>query len=301
MSRKDFIKEFDKFIEGKNINSDDDFDNVFDEFMKQQKIIPYEALSEDDAEDSYDYLELAESALTKKQALKYAKKAVQLDPDNIDAQITVARLTANTNEALLKKLRELIDAANIKMEADGWFSDEYIGEFWGFHETRPYMRLRTEYLDVLIDCSMLGLAVKECKDLLRLCENDNLGIRYRLMHLFVYFEDEKSALELLSKYDEKSTMFLLPLSILYYKLGDLNKSTKYLKELKSVNKDTVKFFDTVSKECFDDSLDEMGEYGYRPFTIEEFAVELDENAFLFIGIPQYFRWATKKLSTNEKR
>ena len=70
MSRKDFIKEFDKFIEGKNINSDDDFDNVFDEFMKQQKIIPYEALSEDDAEDSYDYLELAESALTKQQALK---------------------------------------------------------------------------------------------------------------------------------------------------------------------------------------------------------------------------------------
>ena len=48
---------------------------------------------------------------------------MQLDPDNIDAQITVARLTANTNEALLKKLRELIDAANIKMEGDGWFSD----------------------------------------------------------------------------------------------------------------------------------------------------------------------------------
>lgn len=68
-----------------------------------------------------------------------------------------------------------------------------------------------------------------------------------------------------------------------------------------MNKDTVKFFDTVSKECFDDSLDEMGEYGYKPFTIEEFAVELDENAFLFIGIPQYFRWATKKLSTNKKR
>ena len=301
MSRKDFIKEFDKFVEGKNINSDDDFDNIFDEFLKQHKIIPYETLSEEDAEDSYDYLELAESAPTKKQALKYAKKAVQLDPDNIDAQITFAQLTANTNEALLKKLRELIDAANIKMEADGWFSDEYIGEFWGFHETRPYMRLRTEYLDVLIDCSMFGLAVNECKDLLRLCENDNLGIRYRLMHLFVYFEDEKSALELLSKYDEKSTMFLLPLSILYYKLGDLNKSTKYLKELKSVNKDTVKFFDTVSKECFGDCLDEMSEYGYRPFTIEEFAVELDENTFLFIGIPQYFRWATKKLSTNEKR
>ena len=164
MDKDNIIKSFDNFIEGKNINSDDDFDNIFDEFLKQQKIIPYETLSEEDAEDSYDYLELAESAPTKKQALKYAKKALQLDPDNIDAQIMVARLTANTNEALLKKLRELIDAANIKMEADGWFSDEYIGEFWGFHETRPYMRLRSEYLDVLIDCSMLGLAVNECKD-----------------------------------------------------------------------------------------------------------------------------------------
>ena len=34
-NRQFYIKEFDKFIEGKNINSDDDFDNVFDEFMKQ--------------------------------------------------------------------------------------------------------------------------------------------------------------------------------------------------------------------------------------------------------------------------
>lgn len=105
MAKDNIIKAFDNFVEGKSINSDDDFDNIFDDFLKQHKIIPYDTLSEEVAEDSYDYLELAESAPTKKQALKYAKKAVQLDPDNIDAQISVARLTANTNEALLKKLR----------------------------------------------------------------------------------------------------------------------------------------------------------------------------------------------------
>lgn len=96
-------------------------------------------------------------------------------------------------------------------------------------------------------------------------------------------------------------MFLLPLSILYYKLGDFNKSAKYLRELKSVNKDTVKFFETISKECFSDCLDEMGEDDYRPFTIEEFAVEVNQNAFLFISIPQYFKWATKKLTVNKKQ
>ena len=55
MDKDNIIKSFDNFIEGKNINSDDDFDNIFDEFLKQQKIIPYETLSEEDGEDSYDY------------------------------------------------------------------------------------------------------------------------------------------------------------------------------------------------------------------------------------------------------
>ena len=37
MAKDNIIKGFDKFIEDKNINSDDDFDNIFDEFLKQQK------------------------------------------------------------------------------------------------------------------------------------------------------------------------------------------------------------------------------------------------------------------------
>ena len=35
MAKDNIIKGFDKFIEGKNIKSDDDFDNIFDEFLKQ--------------------------------------------------------------------------------------------------------------------------------------------------------------------------------------------------------------------------------------------------------------------------
>ena len=295
MNNKSITDKFEKFAEGKEIESQEDFRRVFDEFMKIQKIVPFNNASEKEAEDAYDYLELSDAAPNKKQALKYAKKALELEPDNIDAQIAIADLTANTAESLLEKYKALIKKADIKMKADGWFSEEYIGEFWGYHETRPYMRLRAEYLDSLINCSMFGLAIKECNDLLRLCENDNLGIRYRLMHLLAFFEDEKSALELLDKYDEKSTMFLLPMSVLYYKLGNLTKATKYLRELQKVNKDTEIFFSAFIEQDFEEYYDEMSGIGYRPFTIEEFLIEMQENGYLFASTPQYVLWASRKL------
>ena len=203
-------------------------------------------------------------------------------------------MTANSIESLIEKFKVLIENANVKMKAEGWFSEEFIGEFWGYHETRPYMRLRAEYLDSLINCSMFGHAVKECNELLKLCENDNLGIRYKLMHLLAFFEDEKSALELSKKYDEKSTMFLLPMSVLYYKLGNLTKASKYLRELQKINKDTEKFFGALIKQDFEPYYDEMNAIGYRPFTIEEFLIEAQENGYLFASTPQYVLWASRK-------
>lgn len=103
---------------------------------------------------------------------------------------------------------------------------------------------------------------------------------YRLMHLYAYLEDEQSALKLLEKYpDDESTQFLLPMSILYYKLGNLTEATKYLKKLKEVNKDTYKFFKCLYNHDLDDYLDNISPYGYRPFTIEEFIEELRTNIF----------------------
>lgn len=148
---------------------------------------------------------------------------------------------------------------------------------------------------------MFRVAAKECEDMLRLCENDNLGIRYRLMHIYSYLEDESAALNLLKKYEEeKSTMFLLPLSMLYYKLGDLKKSAIYLKELKRVNKDTLKFFQIYVSGDKDECIDNINPFGYRPFSIDEFVVELSENNFLFILMDSYFKWGLKKLRNMKK-
>ena len=79
------------------------------------------------------------------------------------------------------------------------------------------MQLYGGYIRLLVDCGMMRKAIVECKEMLRLCENDNLAIRYVLMHIYAHLEDVDSALELYDKYEKsKSTMFFI--TIIYFVL-----------------------------------------------------------------------------------
>ena len=303
MDIEKMLIDFSEYLEGKSVKNEDEAEKYLLKFMEERNIDPAEVLTSsfdddsDDHDEVYEYLELAENASSAKEALKYAKKALELAPENWDAACMAAELSAKTPESLLEKYEQLIEQANAVMERDGWFSEEYIGAFWGFHETRPYMRLRSAYLTALIRCDMLKKAMAEAEDLLRLCTNDNLGVRYHLMHLYAHFEDEEKALALLKQYDEESTMLMLPLSILYYKLGDLKKAAQYLRILNRRNKDTRRFFETLVNADAEDLFAEIGTFGYQPFTIQEFAVAFQENPFLFGSTAAYFTWGLRKLKT----
>ena len=291
------FKQFERFIqENDNIDlsSEEDLNQALKAFMSPSQS------DEADVETAYDYLELAESATTKKEALKYAKKAVELEPDNLDAMTLVIELTCTSSEKLTEKYKNLIAEAEGKLKDQGYFEDENIGNFWLIFETRPYMRLLEKYASHFVQCGQMRLAISVYEKMLKLCTNDNIGVRYTLMHLYTFLEDEQSSLELYKKYPGEGTQFLLPLSILYYKLNDLHKANQYLKKLIAVNKDTYEFFNNFTNDTLKDYLSNMNPYGYKPFTIEEFIVECEENYFLFTSMPEYFLWAKKKINSNGK-
>ncbi len=297
------FKELYKFLDengGIEDKSADDAQKLINEFMARYNQSSREPAG-NGAKTSDDYLDLANSATSKREALKYAKKAVELDPNNIDASVMVAQMSATSLDNLIGKLDKIIESAEAKLKADGYFADDAIGHFWLIFQTRPYMRLLDSYANALIDCGRMRMAIAACEKMLKLCTNDNLGERYRLMHLFAFFEDEKAALDLMSKYpDEESTQILLPLSVLYYKLGNMTEAEKYLKRLSKVNKDTVTFFNCIFDGGFEDYLDNIPPYGYRVATIDELLVETDENAFLFHNVGGYYDWALRKLRTKQK-
>lgn len=217
------FKQLHEFIE-KNVTEDmteEEANKLISQFMNDYNNAPKPVITERTASSAEDYLELAQDADSEANALKYAKKALSLDPDNLDAEAMVIDIGSKDEIDLVKQLERAVAHGNKVMEKKGHMKDD-VGQFWGVVETRPYMRLCDNYVEALISCGMMGKAITECEEMLRLCENDNLGMRFKLM--------------------------LLPISILYFKLGDWNEAEKYLKRLKKSNKELKRFVKAVVNE-----------------------------------------------------
>ena len=293
------LKELQKFLDAhaEDTENEADVDALTERFFAEynQKCIGQKDHAPETADD---YLDLAEQAASKKKCVEYLHKALELEPDNLDARLQlITRTTEQQLDEQRLALQELLDVADKQMEQAGAFK-EYAGEFWTAPETRPYMRVRYTYFDVLISCGMMRRAIDEGQRLLELCENDNLGVRYQLMHLYAYMEDELHALALHKQFDSyEETQMLLPLAVLYYKLNQFDKAEDYIKRLAKANKDAKKFLRAAARDQLDDYIDEMNPYGYQPFTMEELLDELMKSSYLFDSVPYFFVWASKVLAT----
>lgn len=255
--------------------------------------------SEENAETAGDFMELAGFAPTKKEALRLIKKALELEPQNIDALYMKAKLTTTTPEKFADKCKSILNKAEKTMKSEGYFDEENIGNFWLILETRPYMRVFDGYASTLAECGQFRLAAEVYKKMLKLCTGDNLGARYRLMHIYAHFEDEQPALELYNAYpEEESTQFLLPMSILYYKLGNYDEAAEYLKKLCKINKDTADFFTLILEDDQEEimyRLEGIDSTGYEIDTLDEFIYESAENTYLFAASTSYFEWGWLKI------
>lgn len=126
------------------------------------------------------------------------KKALKLDPNSVDAYVYLADIETKTEKAiaLYKKAIELGEKVLGKE-----FFEETRGHFWGFMETRPYMRAKAGlglryHAEARIDD-----AIVVYEEMLELNQNDNQGIRYLLTTALLeqnYFE------KYLSLYEEYS-------------------------------------------------------------------------------------------------
>ena len=291
------LKELQSFLmqHGDEAADEDSMDRLAEQFLSEQCIRPVNENAAPETAD--DYLDLAEQATSKKKHMEYLRKALELEPDNLDARLQmITSITEHHLDEQRLALQELLALAEQQMKEAGAFK-EYTGEFWTAPETRPYMRVRYTYFDVLISCGMMRQAISEGQRLLELCESDDLGVRYQLMHLYVFMEDEMHALALHKQFDSyEETQMLLPLAVLYYKLNQFDKAEDYIKRLAKANKDTKKFLRAAARDQLDDYIGEMSPYGYRPFTMEELLDELMHTSYLFNSVPYFFAWASKVLA-----
>lgn len=113
-----------------------------------------------------------------KQRITLAQKALKVSPLCADAYNLLAEEKARTQDEALTYYQKAVEAGKEALGPDGF--NEYAGHFWGFLETRPYMRARAGLGAALWAVGERDAAVDNFKEMLELNPGDNQGIRYIL-------------------------------------------------------------------------------------------------------------------------
>lgn len=127
-----------------------------------------------------------------------AHQAVSISPDCADAYVLLAEEEADTIGRALEYYREGVAAGERALGPD--YFENAVGMFWGILETRPYMRARMGLADTLWRLNRKEDAVAHYRDLLRLNEGDNQGVRYLLVDLLLDLGHDEDVTQLLRKY-----------------------------------------------------------------------------------------------------
>ncbi|HYZ64149.1 MAG TPA: hypothetical protein VE650_17000, partial [Acetobacteraceae bacterium] len=136
---------------------------------------------------------------TSRSRVALARKALAISPLCADAYNLLAGEAASPAEAREFYERGLA-AAELVLGREGF--EEYAGQFWGFLETRPYMRARRGLAITLLQAGEEDAAIGHLRAMLELNPGDNQGIRYVLLATLLRRDEIEAAKTLLAAYEE---------------------------------------------------------------------------------------------------
>ncbi len=151
---------------------------------------------------------------TAKRRLALAGKALEISPLCADALSLMAGHAPPGSEERLQLLHRAVDAGR---SALGSSFEELEGRFWGYLETRPYMRARHDLAMELWRRGRRDEAIDHLQDMLRLNPNDNQGSRYALLAWLAETDRHAEIAALEEAYSERMAMWLWPLVLAAYR------------------------------------------------------------------------------------
>jgi tetratricopeptide (TPR) repeat protein len=180
----------------------------------------------------------AMGARSAKRQVELAQKALEISPLCADAWLLLAGFADPDTE--LELLLRAVEAGEIAL---GTSFDEMIGEFWGWTETRPYMRARQALAHALWLRGRRDEAIDHLRDMLRLNPNDNQGIRLELIGYLAETDHHRAIEVLIEAYpEEDQAMWRWPIALAAFRrFGDNEASRKALAEALESNEHMPSF------------------------------------------------------------
>lgn len=172
---------------------------------------------------------------TSRSRIALARKALAMSPLCADAYNLLADEAKTPEEARDLYIRG-VEAGQMALGPKGF--EEFDGHFWGFLETRPYMRARQGLAMTLLQLGDEDAALEHFRAMLKLNPNDNQGIRYLLLAGLLRRGDLTGTRTLLASYaDEWSANWLYTRALIAFHegAGDKPATLKLLKDARSSN------------------------------------------------------------------
>jgi tetratricopeptide (TPR) repeat protein len=140
----------------------------------------------------------AMDAPTDEEELALLEKALKLDAGNVDVLLSLLRHETLSPVEEIEFLKNLVKLAETRLGPETFH--EFAGAFWGFHETRPYMRARQQLAESLRQAGRHEEAIAEWYAMLELNPNDNQAMRYLLLPALLALNRLEAARKLFEKY-----------------------------------------------------------------------------------------------------
>ncbi len=121
----------------------------------------------------------AMEAPTPEDQVRLLNEALELDPANVDALLMFTSASGIDSTVRIEALKGIVEIGAKRLGKKAF--KDFVPYFWGHTDTRPYMRARAALAEELRAAGLLDEAIIEYKEMLRLNENDNQGIRYHLL------------------------------------------------------------------------------------------------------------------------
>lgn len=171
----------------------------------------------DAADQAQDLVYQAYEEASPARRIALAHKALSISPLCADALNLLAEAASSPAEAR-DLYAKAVEAATVSLGPKGF--EEYAGHFWGFLETRPYMRARAGLAAALQRLGDEDGAIAHYREMLELNPNDNQGIRYVLAACLLRRNEDAALQELLAAYPgEASTPWLYTRALLAFREG----------------------------------------------------------------------------------
>ncbi|MBT2765387.1 SEC-C domain-containing protein [Paenibacillus sp. ISL-20] len=200
-----------EWMQQQNFQSEEEMERFLNTSM--QGGIKSPNLPKSDGAQAQELLRHAERERDSFKRTQLAWKAYELDPGNADAYLVIGQEADTLDEALaasqmgLKAVKEHFGPA---------YFAENKGYFWGLIETRPYMRLKHFYMYLLRESGDDTAAIREAEEMLELCPNDNIGVRYELLMLYLLHRDFKAAEGLFRTYSDNTAFMTYDRLVMEY-------------------------------------------------------------------------------------